>query len=305
MPSKRHLLLDLKTGRTKPALSCPPLLTSSSGPWQDVTLGHYGPSAVENLDVASPNHVIILQREGTAVREIKQGTGGFQMVPLLPGQITLIPAMSPYSVRTADTGRFVAVTLQPQFVLCAAHELLDGDRLELIPQPACDDLLLQAGVLALKAEVKTGFLGGRLYAESVATMLAVHLVRHFSVRKPGVHRNGGGLTPFQLRRAIDFMQAHLAEDISLEMLAASAGLSPFHFARLFKKSLGLAPHQYLIRCRLERARELLLTDHASIADVAVEVGFCDQSHLAAHFKRLYGVTPRAFVRRTEPSRNVA
>ncbi|HKQ40341.1 MAG TPA: helix-turn-helix transcriptional regulator, partial [Verrucomicrobiae bacterium] len=78
-------------------------------------------------------------------------------------------------------------------------------------------------------------------------------------------------------------------------LAGAAGLSPFHFARLFKRSTGLSPHQYVLRCRVERARGLLMRSKASIAEVAVEVGFCDQSHLAAHFKRVYGVSPKAFL----------
>jgi AraC family transcriptional regulator len=85
----------------------------------------------------------------------------------------------------------------------------------------------------------------------------------------------------------------LEHDISLAALAASIDLSPYHFARLFKQSTGLTPHQFVIRRRLQKAKELLLAQHA-IADVAIRAGFCGQSHLASHFKRWYGVTPRAF-----------
>jgi AraC family transcriptional regulator len=97
---------------------------------------------------------------------------------------------------------------------------------------------------------------------------------------------------------IEFMNDRASEDISLHAIAAVAELSPFHFARLFKKSTGVSPHQYLIQCRLERAKRFLLQSSASIADVALRSGFCDQSHFTAHFKRAFGFTPKAFLRQT-------
>src|SRR6185436_19413981 len=109
----------------------------------------------------------------------------------------------------------------------------------------------------------------------------------------------------QLDRAVEYLQAHLGEDISLREIAAEAGLSPYHFARLFKESTSLTPHQYLIRCRVERGKGLLQVADNSIGDVALQVGFCDQSHFSAHFKRVYGVTPREFVRRSVRKRPVA
>jgi len=98
------------------------------------------------------------------------------------------------------------------------------------------------------------------------------------------------------------MHEHLARDISLQDLAAVVRLSPFHFARMFKQSTGVTPHQYLVRCRVMRAKELLLANRHSVADVAAQVGFCDQSHLAGHFKRVVGLTPRVFVRTRAPRR---
>ena len=79
-------------------------------------------------------------------------------------------------------------------------------------------------------------------------------------------------------------------------MATAAALSVFHFARMFKTATGITPKQYLMRCKLERARELLLTQDRTISQVALELGFCDQSHLSTHFKRLYGTTPKQFVR---------
>jgi AraC family transcriptional regulator len=90
----------------------------------------------------------------------------------------------------------------------------------------------------------------------------------------------------------DYIYAHLDQDLSLSELAAIAQMSPHYFSQLFKRSIGITPHQYVIRVRVERAKELLTQGNLSIAEVAKTVGFVDQSHLHRHCKRLLGVTPK-------------
>ena len=96
----------------------------------------------------------------------------------------------------------------------------------------------------------------------------------------------------RLKRAVEYIQEHLEQDISIEAIAAELDMSSYHFARLFKQSTGLAPYQYLIKCRVERAKELLLQGEMAIAEIATQVGFYDQSHLNRHFKRIVGVSPK-------------
>ena len=295
MSEHRNLLVELKTGKSRPAMSTAPVLSSEKSPWNGVLLEAYSGAAVENLDVAHVRHMLIVRLGEPVSFEFKENGSAFRTVNMQPNQVSLLPAMTPFSVRVRNTGNFLALGFDPQFLQLAAHELIDPDRMELMLRIAMDEPFLREVGLALKREAEAGCPGGRCYGETLANALAVHLVAHFSTRPIKPRDVGRGLARYQLNRAVDFINAHLAEDISLESLANAAGLSPFHFARLFKRSTGVSPHQYVLRCRVERARGLLMRSKASIAEVALEVGFCDQSHLAAHFKRVYGVSPKSFL----------
>ena len=107
-------------------------------------------------------------------------------------------------------------------------------------------------------------------------------------------RVSGGLPPAAMRRVDEYMEAHLCENIELSMLAAIANLSVFHFAREFKRSTGLSPHTYLVRKRVERAKNMLARTNCSLTEIALAVGFSDQSHLARHFRKIVGSTPKQF-----------
>jgi len=104
----------------------------------------------------------------------------------------------------------------------------------------------------------------------------------------------GGLPPRVLRRVREYMGAHLQENISLQALAGLANLSIFHFARAFKQSEGLPPHEYLVRCRVARVRELLTETDLPLAEIALASGFSDQSHCARRFRQHVGLTPSSY-----------
>ena len=104
----------------------------------------------------------------------------------------------------------------------------------------------------------------------------------------------GGLGARRLRRVVDYIEAHLGDDISLRDLAVQAGLSPLHFGEAFKASTGTSPHRYLVERRIRRAKELLLGAEQSIAEIAIFVGFASHSHFTDNFRRLTGTTPSRF-----------
>jgi transcriptional regulator of acetoin/glycerol metabolism/AraC-like DNA-binding protein len=111
----------------------------------------------------------------------------------------------------------------------------------------------------------------------------------------------GGLPPSVTRRVCDYIEGHLDEKIRLDGLAALAGLSTDHFARAFHQSVGAPPHTYLLRRRLEQVEQMLRETHAPLSEIALATGFSDQSHLARHFRRWAGMSPRQ-VRWTEGNR---
>jgi AraC family transcriptional regulator len=144
---------------------------------------------------------------------------------------------------------------------------------------------------AVDAELTSGGAGGKLAAESLANVLAVHLIRHIlAPPQPGRGRDGA-LPRGRLRAVVEYIEEHLDGAPTLEQLAAIARLSPYHFARQFKRATGLPPHQYVILRRVERVKQLLQANSGlSLAEVAARAGFSDQSQFSHHFKRLVGVT---------------
>jgi AraC family transcriptional regulator len=140
-----------------------------------------------------------------------------------------------------------------------------------------------------------GGTGGPLAAESLANVLAVHLIRHVLAPRELARRLAGALSRAKLRAVVEYIEEHLDAGLTLDQMASVVHLSAFHFARQFKVATGLPPHQYVIARRVERAQQLLRQDRdLSLAEIAASVGFSDQSQFSHHFKRLTGVTPRRY-----------
>src|SRR5262249_25679950 len=151
---------------------------------------------------------------------------------------------------------------------------------------------LRSALGAVAAELANGAAGSPPAAESLANVLAVHLVRHLTTRPRGARGRDGTLPRGRLREVVQYIEEQLGASPTLDELAAVARVSPFHFARQFKAATGLPPHQYVILRRVERAKELLRTEaDLALAEVALRAGFSDQSQFSYHFKRLIGVTP--------------
>src|ERR1700735_211541 len=156
------------------------------------------------------------------------------------------------------------------------------------------DPRLSAMVAAVHAEMAAGFPSGRLFLDSVEQAMAVALVRGHATRHRAAQIFRGGLGSARLRRIQELVQAKMDDDLSLDEMAQSVGLSTAHFARMFRKSTGETPHQFVLRQRLERAKTMLRTPGAGGLDVAVACGFKTQQHFAQVFRNVCGINPTGY-----------
>lgn len=186
--------------------------------------------------------------------------------------------------------------LSQDLVKRVAEEVADYDprHLSLVERSGFQDPLLTQMGYALWRELEQRPPAGKLYAQTAAQMLTVHLLRHYTCVGEALTDPSQQLTPQQIKRVMDFVQAYLSQDLSLEILAQQAGFSPYYFARLFRQTTGESPHQFVLRQRIERAQRLLNEGDASLVHIAVESGFADQSHFTRAFKRHFGLTPHAY-----------
>jgi AraC family transcriptional regulator len=165
---------------------------------------------------------------------------------------------------------------------------------ELRPSRKFADPRLTAMVTAVHAEMVAGFPSGRLFLDSVEQAMAVTLVNGHAVRHRPAQIYRGGLGSARLRTIKELVHAKMEDDLSLDEMAQSVGLSTAHFARMFRKSTGETPHQFVLRQRLDRSKAMLRAPNARVLDVAVACGFKTQQHFAQVFREVCGVSPTEY-----------
>ncbi len=213
------------------------------------------------------------------------------------GDISITPANIPASYCTEGDDHYFHVQIPTQFLQSVAQSAaeLDPDRVELRNEFRIRDPQLEQVLQLLRAELHKGNgWVGQLYVESLANVLAVNLLREYSTAKPKVAVYDGGLGDRKIVQITDYIHTHLDQSIKLADLAEVAGISQFHFSRLFKQSMGMTPHQYLTQQRIEQAQQLLKGTKGAIAEIALQCGFNSQSHFSKHFRDATGMTPSRY-----------
>ena len=212
------------------------------------------------------------------------------------GDISITPANTPLFVRWEGEENCLQIRLNSQFMQNLAQETLeqDPDRLELLPEFQIRNPQIEVIGMMLLTEIQQEHKNNRLYLDSLTNILAVNLLRHHAASKPRLPIYEGGLPPRQLRQVLDYIDAHLEQNIKLADLSQILDMSQFHFSRLFKQSIGTTPYQYLSQQRVERAKQLLKQTDRLIVDIALECGFNSHSHLSKQFRQFTGMTPKAY-----------
>jgi AraC family transcriptional regulator len=216
------------------------------------------------------------------------------------GEVAIIPAGSSWSCR-AQGSHFrnaLLLYLRPIFVRSAVSDFnFSYNEIALTPQIGFRNKHILHVAMSLLHELNEANVVGQLYADSLATALAMQLVwRYSSLKDARIGR--GGMSPHKLRKALGLIDHHLSEEeegrVPLRVVAKEVGISYFHFSRAFKQSIGTSPTNYIAERRIERAKKLMQETDLPISEIAIRSGFSSQSHFTTSFRRFAKVTPKSF-----------
>ena len=272
-----------------------PVLSSNGSGWSDVTLQHFKNSLNTRIFPAALWHRFSLHLSGPMLFETKC-EGRHVKHWSDSGQSGLRPAGVPVVRSQIGKPEFIVVHIAPRLVDDIVIQAFDRD-------PACVSLIERFGIRdptldklgqLLLAEAESCPCGTRLMAEMLANALVTQLVRCHSTLAPEARRQLAGLPSGRLRRVIEHMHEFMDQDLSLARLAAVAGLGPTQFARAFRVATGESPHRYLIGLRIEKARELLEQTEQKVVEVGLNCGFEQPAHFATAFRKVTGLSPRAW-----------
>jgi AraC family transcriptional regulator len=273
-----------------------PILSSRNQDWDNILVEQYQHPAGEGRLQYRNEHVICLSLAPRPVRLQHTQDGKTYSGLYGKGDFSITPAELPIFARWDSDDRFMQIRIPSQFVQQVAQEALNQnpDRVELLPEFRMRDPQLEAIALMLQTELQQNHLGNKLYIDSLANILAMHLLRQYTTAAPSISSYQGGLPQRQLMEVLEYIDAHLDEDIKLIDLATLLDMSQFHFSTLFKQAIGASPYQYLLQQRIERAKQLLKQTERSIMEIALECGFNSHSHLSKQFRQLTGITPKVY-----------
>jgi AraC family transcriptional regulator len=213
------------------------------------------------------------------------------------GSFLVYPAKTSAFMAWCQTDESIMFTIEPTTLQQVAieNDCLNINQVELRPMIVNErDPTLEFFVRAFQEEMQNHALGEKLYSESLTNLFLLHLLRHYCTFEHKLRQYRNGLSIRKFQQAIAYMQSHLAENISLSAIATELDMSQYYFCRLFKQSMGITPHQYVTQQRILRAKELLKCSGLAISDIALKCGFTDQAHLTTQFRKVVGVTPRAY-----------
>ena len=256
-------------------------------------IAYVGSCAKHSPEHSDPRFKISIPLTGASIQVSWQTASGQQKQQhIKSGCVSVIPADLPHESIIEQPSEMIFIAYEPWWLQQLADELT-GKPVEIDAQwTARDPLITQLGT-----ELQTEFKRGqprRLYAESVTTVLATHLIRRYASQRLQVRATSDTLPPQTLQQIADYIHSRLEQNIELIELAQVAGMSQYRFVRAFKQSTGLPPHQYMLSCRVERAKHLLRNTQLSLAEISYSLGFASQSHFTATFRRLTTITPKAY-----------
>ena len=257
--------------------------------------GKYAPPSDRASYPSESVHQIMLNQTGSNVVERRLDWGKWHTSSSSPGSFTFVRAGRSQEWFWTNNVGMIMVELTPALLnRVAAEGLSITSEIELCDRFVARDPLLRQIVLAIYQESIQSTPPNRLYLESLQNTALLHLLRHhchLEVVEPNLHN---GLTSLQLQKIIEYVNANLSQDLKLAELAKVINVSPPYFGRLFKQSMDISPHQYVLQCRIKKAKTLLAQGKLPVKQIVQTIGFYDQSHFSRVFRKYVGVTPKQY-----------
>ncbi len=228
----------------------------------------------------------------SAILTYRGARGEPQQIKLSDRHVCIIPAGHTHQAAWTSDAQVTSITVKPAFLRSLAQA--NGYHgYEIAPQYASVDPFMWHIARSIEQQMQTRRALEQSYIESIAIVIGQHLLLTYS-DNPAPSPAHGGLPRYKIRRAVDYIRAHYQDDIGFKDIAGQLDMSPYHFARMFKHSTRESPHQFIMRCRIESAKKMLIESDKTIADIAFEVGYKSQSYFTTRFALLVGMTPAAF-----------
>ena len=270
----------------------PPIIFGRKAQWSGIEILHRRLLSGELTEPGADVHEVNITLAGNLLIEKHTANGNTEITRGTKGNICLTTAGQSLKASWDDRLECLTINLKPSFIEQVALENRFTSRFELIDVYKRRDPLIHQIGLALIDEMNAATPAGRLYAESLSQTLVFHLLKNYSTANFAPENLSGGLSGYRLRRVKEFINENLEQDLNLAEIAETAGLSQFHFARAFRRTTGLTPQQYLMRQRIERAKELLAKDDLPIVEISLRTGFKNQSHFTTLFRKFTKLTPK-------------
>jgi AraC family transcriptional regulator len=275
-----------------------PRLSSAAQGWRGIMLEVF-PAGQCDFTGMFENHGITLYLNG-CMDLYQRFEGKVSHTQMRRGNIIISPAEAPKTFQYQGDSDFLVVHIAPVLLLRLAEEMKGSHSgaVEVLNQFCVRDVQIESLARQLWHEYQTHDLASGICAESLASQFAVHVLRHYSNIGKTAQAPSSKLSAQALKRAVDYIEANLSNDLTVAELARALSMSAGHFAHAFKSTTGIAPHRYVIERRLELAKSLLRQTQLPISAVAMRSGFTTQSHFSVTFQNLTAQTPSAF-RRTQ------
>ena len=276
-----------------------PLFSSESMNWRGFGISKHRMPPGKSPERVAGGHYVVVQLNNSVKMDIEI-SGSRYRGRFLKGDVSYAPPGIWCRSEWEQEREVLIISLDSNFVESRAGRSLPAGNLKFAPQFRRRDPLIEGIANELSTEVSKVSVNDMAlaadidYANSLAEVLASHIIKEFTTPEPLDNSRHGKLAPVKLRRATEFIKGRLEEAITLTEIAGAVEMSPFHFARMFKHTTGFTPLQYVLEQKIEYSKQLLKHPEMALADIAYKLGFASQSHFTMHFRKLTGTTPKHF-----------